>query len=307
MLEYLKGTLLAQGKQPRSLEELAAISDRDLQQAFSGVNVGLQELVLHPFYAANVVAYAKQMREFWTHDFVAALDKVAVPVLFVGGDCDRVASQAIAKLVAGMIPQAKFLEVKGGTHYIHYDQWDLLAQAAEQVVNSGVRLEFSPPGTELTEFDQEGMTEAKLTVIKKMRSDSDIQLTHRVMNQLRTHVSADEYLGRVKRQSQTGGYQLAALLADGQVRCVAGYRISECLCWGKFLYVDDLVSDQNDRSKNYGKEMKWYGWSLKPTQTAARKFISTPACSVMRRTGFICAKEWIFPAFILLRRFSQKY
>jgi GNAT superfamily N-acetyltransferase len=97
--------------------------------------------------------------------------------------------------------------------------------------------------------------EAKLIVIKKMLSDSDIQLTYPVMSQLRTHVSADEYLGRVKRQSQTGGYQLAAVLVDGQVGCVAGYRISECLCWGKFLYVDDLVSDQNGRSKKHGKEM----------------------------------------------------
>lgn len=88
-----------------------------------------------------------------------------------------------------------------------------------------------------------------------MLSDNDIQLTYPVMSQLRTHISADEYLVRVKRQAQTGGYQLAAVLVDGQVRCVAGYRISEALCWGRFLYVDDLVSDQNGRSKSYGKEM----------------------------------------------------
>jgi GNAT superfamily N-acetyltransferase len=92
-------------------------------------------------------------------------------------------------------------------------------------------------------------------VIKKILCDDDIRLTYPVMSQLRTHVSADEYLGRVKRQSQAGGYQLAALMVDGQVRCVAGYRISECLCWGKFLYVDDIVSDQNGRSKNSGQEM----------------------------------------------------
>jgi pimeloyl-ACP methyl ester carboxylesterase len=158
VLEYLKGILLAKDKQARGVEELATISDRDLQQALSAVNVSLQELVLHPFYAPNVVAYAKQMRDFWTHDFVAALSKVAVPILFVGGDCDRIASQAIAKLVAGMIPGAKYLEVKGGTHYIHYDHWGLLAQAAEQIVNSGGRSEFSAPGPELTEVDQACMT-----------------------------------------------------------------------------------------------------------------------------------------------------
>jgi GNAT superfamily N-acetyltransferase len=92
-------------------------------------------------------------------------------------------------------------------------------------------------------------------VIKKMLSDSDIQLTYPVMSQLRTHVPQHEYLDRVKRQHQTAGYQVAALFDNGQVRCVAGYRISECLSWGKFLYVDDLVSDQNGRSKDYGKKM----------------------------------------------------
>ena len=88
-----------------------------------------------------------------------------------------------------------------------------------------------------------------------MLSDNDIRLTYPVMSQLRTHVPEYEYLDRVKKQSQTGKYQVAALFDDGHVRCVAGYRISECLAWGKFMYVDDLVSDQDGRSKNYGKQM----------------------------------------------------
>jgi pimeloyl-ACP methyl ester carboxylesterase len=136
VLEYLRGILLAQSKQTRSIEQLASISDKELQDALTAVNVNLQELVLEPFCAANVVAYAKQMHDFWRHDFLPGLDAVAVPVLFVGGDCDRIASQAIAKAVAGAIPRAKYLEIKGGTHYIHYEQWDLLAQIVEDVVNS---------------------------------------------------------------------------------------------------------------------------------------------------------------------------
>ncbi|PYP89482.1 MAG: GNAT family N-acetyltransferase [Candidatus Angelobacter sp. Gp1-AA117] len=92
-------------------------------------------------------------------------------------------------------------------------------------------------------------------MIKKMLSDNDIRLTYPVMSQLRTHVSEHEYVDCVKRQSQASGYQIAALFDEGQVHCLAGYRISESLAWGKFLYVDDLVSDQNGRSKNYGKQM----------------------------------------------------
>jgi GNAT superfamily N-acetyltransferase len=92
-------------------------------------------------------------------------------------------------------------------------------------------------------------------MIKKMLSDGDIMMTYPVMSQLRTHVGEKEYVDRVKRQHGAAGYEIAALFDDGQVRCVAGYRISECLSWGKFLYVDDLVSDQSARSKDYGKRM----------------------------------------------------
>jgi hypothetical protein len=99
------------------------------------------------------------------------------------------------------------------------------------------------------------MTARQQEMIKKISSDNDIQLTYRVMSQLRTHVPEGEYLSRVKRQLLSSGYQVAALFDDGQVCCVAGYRISECLAWGKFMYVDDLISDQNGRSKSYGKQM----------------------------------------------------
>jgi pimeloyl-ACP methyl ester carboxylesterase len=161
VLGYLKGILLAQDKQVRSMDELAAMSDSDLHQALSAVNVSLQELVLHPFYAANIVAYARQMGDFWRHEFVAALDKVDVPVLFVGGDCDRMASQDLARFVAGMMPKARYLEIKGGTHYIHYDQWKLLAEITWQIVNSDGSLEFSPGSAALDTSSAEPITASK--------------------------------------------------------------------------------------------------------------------------------------------------
>ncbi len=154
VLEYLKGILLSQSSQKRSIDELAAISDDELQQELSAVNISLQELVLYPFHGANVVAYARQMSDFWKHDFVAELDRVRIPVLFVGGDCDRIASQAIAKAIAGMMPQGKYLEVHGGSHYIQYDRWDLLAELVRQVVNQRDRREF-PAWSAMDRFNQE--------------------------------------------------------------------------------------------------------------------------------------------------------
>lgn len=95
-------------------------------------------------------------------------------------------------------------------------------------------------------------------MIKKMVSDEEIISTFEVMNQLRTHVPKDQYLERVRRQHQVGQYNLVAVIEDDAVRCVAGYRFVECLAWGKFVYVDDLVTDGNARSNNCGKQiMSW--------------------------------------------------
>ena len=83
------------------------------------------------------------------------------------------------------------------------------------------------------------------------KQDQEIQSCYQVMAELRPHVQPDEFLARVKRQVAIADYKLAYYL-DEDVKAVAGFRISECLAWGKFLYVDDLVSKSADRSKGYG-------------------------------------------------------
>ena len=87
------------------------------------------------------------------------------------------------------------------------------------------------------------------------KGDLEIQRCYPVIAELRPHVQADEFLPRVRRQQQLANYELAYVTdggADGAVKAVAGFRISECLAWGKFLYVDDLVSKSDERSKGYG-------------------------------------------------------
>ncbi len=88
-------------------------------------------------------------------------------------------------------------------------------------------------------------------VVSLAQTDHEIQSCYRVMVELRPQVGPEEFLLRVKRQNEIAGYQLA-YVADGHVKAVAGFRISECLAWGKFLYVDDLVAGSDDRSKGYG-------------------------------------------------------
>ena len=93
------------------------------------------------------------------------------------------------------------------------------------------------------------------------KDDDQIRSCYPVMAELRPHVQPDEFLARVKRQQEIAGYKLAYITAQatgseenavGEVKAVAGFRISESLAWGKYVYVDDLVSKSDERSKGYG-------------------------------------------------------
>jgi len=75
-----------------------------------------------------------------------------------------------------------------------------------------------------------------------------------IMVQLRTTLTQEEFIERVKTQ-QKNGYNLAFLKDKGKVVAVSGFRISHCLAWGKFLYLDDLVTDSDNRSKGYGDKL----------------------------------------------------
>src|SRR6266513_2944854 len=83
----------------------------------------------------------------------------------------------------------------------------------------------------------------------------EIRRCHAVMRELRPHFEdAEKFVERVTRQ-QKEGYLLAFLEAEGEVRAVAGYRFLESLFSGKFLYVDDLVTRESDRSRGFGGEL----------------------------------------------------
>lgn len=74
-----------------------------------------------------------------------------------------------------------------------------------------------------------------------------------VLQQLRPHLVAETFVGDVRRM-QKQGFVLACLV-DTEVRAVAGYREMEMFATGRILYVDDLVTDSQHRSKGYGKAL----------------------------------------------------
>jgi GNAT superfamily N-acetyltransferase len=92
---------------------------------------------------------------------------------------------------------------------------------------------------------------SKITVA---RSEQEILDCYPVMAELRPHVRPDEFLPVVKRLTELAGFQLA-YLTDGEIKAVAGFRISEWLAGGKYLEIEDLVAKGGERSKGYGGEL----------------------------------------------------
>lgn len=86
-------------------------------------------------------------------------------------------------------------------------------------------------------------------------TDDEINSCYDVMSQLRSHITREDFLPRVRRQMDDFDYRLVYVMDDGEVKAVAGVRISEWLHGGKYLEIDDLVAKDGDRSKGYGGQL----------------------------------------------------
>ena len=72
-----------------------------------------------------------------------------------------------------------------------------------------------------------------------------------VMAELRPHLTIDHFVELVVRMQENHQYQLVCLNDKG-IKAVAGIRMAEWLCAGKYLEIDDLITTADSRSKGYG-------------------------------------------------------
>ncbi len=90
--------------------------------------------------------------------------------------------------------------------------------------------------------------------IRIATTDTEIAACYPAMRELRPHIAADHFLSLVRRQ-EDAGYRLAFVQHPDGVVAVAGFRVGENLAWGRFLYVDDLVTLPTHRSKGFGASL----------------------------------------------------
>ena len=86
------------------------------------------------------------------------------------------------------------------------------------------------------------------------QTDAEIESCFPAFSLLRPHIRREEFLPQVRRQ-QTQSYQILALRHEGKVKSAAGFRFAEFLAWGRVLYIDDLTTLSEERSKGYAEAL----------------------------------------------------
>lgn len=89
-------------------------------------------------------------------------------------------------------------------------------------------------------------------IIKELHTAEEIQQGYPVMKQLRTHLDEEAYMNLVLEAQIKDRYKIFALFEDEEIAAVTGFKPMITLYYGRFVWVCDLVTDSDRRSKGYG-------------------------------------------------------
>lgn len=90
--------------------------------------------------------------------------------------------------------------------------------------------------------------------VRMFHADTDEQIadTFEVMHQLRPDLQRHAYVPLIRGLMASDNLRLLALEDGGSIKALASYRIMTMIYCGRLLSIDDLVVDENARSKGYG-------------------------------------------------------
>lgn len=123
--------------------------------------------------------------------------------------------------------------------------------------------------------------DAETVDLRPVEDEAAVAACWPLMRQLRPHLESEaELVARWRRQA-AAGYRLAALWRGGRPVALAGFRVQENLVYGPHLYVDDLVTDEAERSGGHGARlMAWLAQEGRALG-CARLVLDTPLANVL--------------------------
>ncbi|MFP5392232.1 MAG: GNAT family N-acetyltransferase [Gammaproteobacteria bacterium] len=112
--------------------------------------------------------------------------------------------------------------------------------------------------------------------LRQVDSADAVRKLYPLMAQLRPHLrSADELAERWARQADAG-YRLVALFDLDTPVALASYRVQENLVHGRFLYVEDLVTDAALRGGGHGAALMAWLQAQARALDCAKLVLDTP-------------------------------
>ncbi len=95
-------------------------------------------------------------------------------------------------------------------------------------------------------------------MIKEMRTKEELLEAFQIMRELRNHLNQEKYLALVEEAREKDMYRIYALYAQNQMVAVIGFKPMITLYYGRFVWVCDLVTSEQQRSKGYGEKLLSY-------------------------------------------------
>lgn len=101
-------------------------------------------------------------------------------------------------------------------------------------------------------------------MIKEMKTKEQWLEAFQVMQELRQHLDEKTYLDLVEEAHQKDMYRIYALYDGDELVAVTGFKPMITLYYGRFVWVCDLVTSEQHRSKGYGKKLLTFveNWAL---------------------------------------------
>jgi GNAT superfamily N-acetyltransferase len=124
-------------------------------------------------------------------------------------------------------------------------------------VDSPSELEYSPSVTGGAATTQEGGDHGGAISIRELLPE-ETALAYDAMRELHHFGSATEFATKVNNQ-RVDGYRLVATFeAEALAAAAAGFRTGHSIAWGRYLYIDDLVTREHLRRRGHGRVlMEW--------------------------------------------------
>lgn len=110
----------------------------------------------------------------------------------------------------------------------------------------------------LSKFLKKGKSVMDSLSVKELHSKAQIIEAFPVMKQLRAHLDEDTFLDLVLEAKEIDRYKMFALFHGEEIVAVTGFKPMTTLYYGRFVWVCDLVTDTNMRSRGYGEKLLTY-------------------------------------------------